>query len=147
MAKTTEKATAKKVTAKAKSETKAAVEVKAKAKSQAAKPAKAAQAKKVAAPVSKEAVSRCGGKACKIENCKAEYKAKGYCKKHYKAWRHGAYGMARYKTCGDLSCFKPMSLNRHGFCEEHYQNYYVKGMEQAKATPAAPKEESKEKVA
>jgi hypothetical protein len=76
---------------------------------------------------------------CKMKGCKRSYKAKGYCKTHYRKWRHGEYGHARYKTCKDMGCMKPMAKNRHGYCEDHFQNYYVKGMEVAKVPVAAPK--------
>jgi len=91
-------------------------------------------------------VGRMAGKACKIKSCKQEYRAKGYCRMHYRKWRNGAFGRARYKTCGDVGCFKPQSLNRHGYCEEHFQNYYVKGMEVTRvpmAAAPAPKVEEK----
>ena len=83
-------------------------------------------------------------KACRMTSCKREYKSKGYCKFHYKQWRQGKFGLARYKTCKDIGCRKPLGLNRHGFCEDHFQNYYVKGMEVSRiaAEPAAtPKKE------
>ncbi|MFM8313035.1 MAG: hypothetical protein ACKOA8_01995 [Deltaproteobacteria bacterium] len=83
--------------------------------------------------------------SCKVASCKREYRAKGYCDPHYKKWKQGAFGVARYKTCGDLDCRKPMVMNRHGYCEEHYQNYYVKGLAVAKAAPAEkPAAEKKE---
>ena len=83
-------------------------------------------------------------KACKVANCKREYKAKGYCKAHYKKWRQGAFGKSRYKTCQDMECRKPMAMNRFGFCEDHFQNYYVKGIKVAKAeAPAAEKPAAK----
>jgi hypothetical protein len=85
-------------------------------------------------------------KACKIKGCKRAYRAKGYCRTHYKKWRHGEYGKVRYKHCSDVSCFKPMAKNRHGFCEDHFQNYYVKGLAQAKV-PAAAKPAADEKGA
>lgn len=75
--------------------------------------------------------------SCKIKKCKRSYKAKGYCTFHYKEWRNGKFGMARYKTCGHMECKKPMSLNRHGYCEDHFQAIYVKGT----VTTAAPAEE------
>ena len=76
-------------------------------------------------------------KKCKMTKCKREYKAKGYCKAHYKQWRQGKFGVARYKTCNDISgCRKPMAMNRHGYCEEHFQAYYVKGVEVPHAAPA-----------
>lgn len=84
-------------------------------------------------------------KSCKVTSCKREYRAKGYCKAHYKKWRQGTFGLARYKTCGALDCRKPMVMNRHGYCEDHFQNYYVKGMEVAKAAAAEkPATEKKE---
>jgi hypothetical protein len=91
----------------------------------------------------KPRVGRMNGRACKIKSCKREYRAKGYCAMHYKKWRKGAFGRARYKTCGDVTCFKPMAMNRHGYCEEHFQNYYVKGMEVVRVPAAAPAEEEK----
>jgi len=36
-------------------------------------------------------------KSCKIKGCKRTYRAKGYCTAHYKKWRNGEYGRARYK--------------------------------------------------
>lgn len=85
---------------------------------------------------------RCGGKSCEIQNCKREYRAKGYCGVHYRKWRHGEYGKTRYKICSDRNCHAPCVINRHGLCEEHFQNYYVKGIEQAKA-PAPEKPAAK----
>lgn len=81
-------------------------------------------------------------KPCSVQGCKREYRAKGYCRTHYKQWRHGAFGKKRYTACGDYNCFRPQGLNRHGFCEPHFQDYYVKGLEQAHA-PAPTKEETK----
>jgi hypothetical protein len=120
--------------------------------------AKKTQTKKAPSPKKKKVVvaeaetvgvgNRRVDKVCKIASCKRGYKAKGYCKFHYKEWRHGKFGVARYKPCKDMNCFKPMALNRHGFCEEHFQNYYVKGVEQAKApAPAKPTEKPAEKEA
>ncbi len=83
--------------------------------------------------------SRMGGKSCQVGGCKRSYKAKGYCKAHYRQWRHGKFAKARYKHCHDYGCNKPMATNRHGFCEQHFQDFYVKGMEQHHAPVAAPK--------
>jgi hypothetical protein len=83
---------------------------------------------------------------CKIKSCKHEYRAKGYCQKHYKKWRQGQYGLARYKTCHEMDCRKPMTLNRHGFCEAHYQNFYVKGMKPAVVEAPAKEEKVEEKA-
>ncbi len=75
--------------------------------------------------------------SCKIKGCKREYRAKGYCKAHYRKWPQGEYGVARYKTCHSTDCRKPMVLNRHGLCEDHFQKYYVKGEAAPVAAPAA----------
>jgi len=82
-------------------------------------------------------------KQCTIPSCKREYRAKGYCKAHYRKWRHNEFGHARYKTCKDFACHQRMALNRHGFCEEHFQNYYVKGLAQSRIAAAAPAKEVK----
>lgn len=113
------------------------IEAKKKAETKTEAPAKVAKKKKVVAKAE-------GEKCCKIKSCKREYRAKGYCRMHYKKWRRGEYGMARYKTCKDFECRKPMAQNRHGYCEDHFQNYYVKGMEVHKVVaPAAPAKEEK----
>jgi hypothetical protein len=54
---------------------------------------------------------------CKIEGCKGEYRAKGYCRKHYKKWRRGELPKPRYKTCSVEDCIKPVS--QRGKCAEH----------------------------
>lgn len=97
-----------------------------------------AKTKKKPAKVAKAS----GERACKIAKCKHEYRAKGYCNAHYKKWKRGEYGLARYKTCKASECRKPMTLNRHGLCEEHFQSIYVKGV--AAPKPAAPAKETKE---
>ena len=95
--------------------------------------------KKKVAKVIVAADERC----CKISKCKRPYRAKGYCQSHYKMWKRGEYGLARYKTCKANDCRKPMTLNRHGLCEDHFQSIYVKGVAAPKpaATPAPAKEE------
>jgi hypothetical protein len=112
------------------------------AKKTSAKKAKAPKKKTVRAaetvkakPKSAKAVK--ASKPCTVEGCKREYRAKGYCKAHYRAWRHGKLAKPRYTRCHTYACTLPMATNRHGFCEKHFQDYYVKGMEQAHA-PAAP---------
>jgi hypothetical protein len=108
----------------------------------------ASKAKKTTKKVRVAATSETGiaARACKVKSCKRAYRAKGYCKAHYKEWRQGKFGKKRYRACKDGSCFKPMAMNRHGFCEDHFQNYYVKGIAQAKAPaaekPAAKKDEA-----
>ncbi len=54
---------------------------------------------------------------CKVEKCKRPYRAKGYCVTHYKAWRRGELGKARYRRCKKEGCNKPMV--RRGLCAEH----------------------------
>jgi hypothetical protein len=100
--------------------------------------------------LSKRAQKRAAKPSCRAAKCKRRYRAKGYCAFHYAAWRHNEFGNARYKQCADTSCTKPMVKNRFGYCEDHFQNYYVKGQAVAKAAPAAApakKEEKKEAVA
>ena len=76
-------------------------------------------------------------KACKVGGCKREYRAKGYCRAHYKKWRQGEFGQARYKACKDALCTKPMAVNRHGLCEDHYQTIFIKGVAKPKPVAAA----------
>ncbi len=58
-------------------------------------------------------------KTCRIDGCKREYRAKGYCNVHYKKWRRGELEISpRYKICGEEGCNKPM--HRKGKCEQHY---------------------------
>ncbi len=115
--------------------------------SAAARPAKTAAKREASAPkAKKEKKSRCGGKTCRVAACKREYRAKGYCGVHYKKWRQNEFANARYKSCKDHSCFKAMAMNRHGYCEEHFQNYYVKGVEQAKVAAPAKPEKAAEKA-
>lgn len=102
--------------------------------------------KKVEAKAKKKATVKveASSEGCKIKGCKREYRAKGYCVAHYRKWRQGEYGVARYKTCSSMDCRKPAVLNKHGLCEEHFQSYYVKG---EKAAVAAPAEKPAEKAA
>jgi hypothetical protein len=87
------------------------------------------------------------GKSCKVSGCNRGYRAKGYCVAHYKQWRHGKFAKARYTKCHDYGCLKPMGQNRHGFCEEHFTNYYIKGMEVAHAPVPEAKPAKKEEAA
>ncbi len=61
---------------------------------------------------------------CKIEGCERPVRAKGYCRVHYKNWRRGEYGDARFKVCRMEGCTKP----RHAkaFCEEHFKSEVLK---------------------
>ncbi len=84
---------------------------------------------------------------CEVKSCKREYRAKGYCNAHYKKWRQGEYGHRRYTSCSTASCNKPQNKNRHGYCEDHYQSYYVKGMAVAKEVIAEATPKKVEKTA
>ena len=65
---------------------------------------------------------------CCVEKCKQPLRAKGYCRKHYAAWRRGKLGKKqRYKICSKEGCRKPATI--HGLCEEHN-----KGTEASAAT-------------
>jgi len=76
----------------------------------AAKPAKEKAAKKAAAPYD--------GPPCRVEGCKQPLRAKGYCRKHYFAWRRGDVGdHHRYKICTKEGCRKPRT--KGGLCDEH----------------------------
>ena len=68
---------------------------------------------------------------CKVEGCKREYRAKGYCNIHYKKWRHGELPHSRYKTCNSEGCRKRVTA--HGLCGEHAK---VKASAAAVATTA-----------
>src|SRR3982751_5075648 len=75
-----------------------------------AKPAKAAKAAKAAAPYD--------GPPCGVAGCKQPVRAKGYCRKHYMAWRRGSVGEHhRYKICSKEACRKPRT--KGGLCDEH----------------------------
>ncbi len=55
---------------------------------------------------------------CRAEKCKQPVRAKGYCRKHFIAWRRGDVGKKhQYKICEKEGCRKPRALG--GFCEEH----------------------------
>jgi hypothetical protein len=54
---------------------------------------------------------------CKVKGCQRPYRAKGYCRTHYRAWRRGDLPKPRYKRCKKEGCAKPMV--RRGYCEEH----------------------------
>ncbi len=77
---------------------------------------------------------------CKIEGCKGEYRAKGYCTRHYRKWRQGEYGSARYKICTEENCPKPRF--KGSLCETHYNALAEAKGKKTKAVPAegAPQE-------
>ena len=80
------------------------------AKAKAEKAAKAAKPAKAAAPYD--------GPPCRVEGCKQPVRAKGYCRKHFMAWRRGEVGdHHRYKICSKEGCRKPRT--KGGLCDEH----------------------------
>jgi hypothetical protein len=75
-----------------------------------AKAAKPAKEKKAAAPYD--------GPPCRVEGCKQPLRAKGYCRKHFVAWRRGDVGdHHRYKICTKEGCRKPRT--KGSLCDEH----------------------------
>lgn len=83
----------------------------------AAKPAAAAKAGAKAKGKATPSVAD-GGLACRAEKCKQPVRAKGYCRKHYIAWRRGEVGdHHRYKVCSKEGCRKPRT--KGGLCDEH----------------------------
>lgn len=78
-------------------------------------------------------------RGCKVEKCKREYRAKGFCHVHYKKWRQGEFGKQRYKTCHSEGCLKP--VHKSGVCEAHF------GVKAPKAEEAAPAAETKKEEA
>ena len=58
------------------------------------------------------------GPKCTSDKCKQPVRAKGYCRKHFIAWRRGENGKHhRYKICSKEGCRKPRVHG--GLCEEH----------------------------
>ena len=55
---------------------------------------------------------------CKHEACEKEVVGKGYCARHYKAWRNGELPKGRYKICTHEACRKPR-MAQGSKCEEH----------------------------
>lgn len=108
----------------------------ARAKSEAAaKPAASASGngakpKSTAAAKAAAVVSTRG--ACTAEKCQRPLRAKGYCRKHFLAWRRGILGIHhRYKVCSKEGCRK--RREHGGLCAEHAG----KGEAAPPATPAA----------
>jgi hypothetical protein len=60
---------------------------------------------------------------CKHEGCKRPADGgKGYCARHYGAWKRGELPKARYKTCRAEGCRKRAAAR--GRCEEHFARDY-----------------------
>jgi hypothetical protein len=80
---------------------------------------KASSGKSKAAAAPKAAADATpAGDACQVAGCKQPVRAKGYCRKHFMAWRRGDIGKKhRYKICSKEGCRKPALAG--GKCEEH----------------------------
>lgn len=57
--------------------------------------------------------------SCRVDKCGRPYRAKGYCRVHYKKWRRSELPHSRYKTCVTEGCHKKAMLKL--LCEEHYK--------------------------
>ncbi len=60
-------------------------------------------------------------KICKVKGCNLPYRSKGYCEKHYQAWRKGKLGKS--KVVGVKVCKVKGCRNKHhakGYCWNHY---------------------------
>lgn len=56
---------------------------------------------------------------CKANECNNEVIAKGYCRKHFRLWKHGEMPRPRYKICTTEKCRKPRFAG--SLCEEHWK--------------------------
>ena len=84
---------------------------KAKSKSAAKPAAQAASSEARAAVVAKRG-------ACTAEKCGQPLRAKGYCRKHFRAWRRGELGAHHhYKICTKEGCRKKREFG--SLCAEH----------------------------
>ena len=82
-------------------------------KAKTTKPKAEAAPAKDAAPA---AVSARG--TCSAPNCKLPLRAKGYCRKHFMAWRRGKVGAHhQYKICTKEACRKKREYG--SLCAEH----------------------------
>lgn len=55
---------------------------------------------------------------CTVEGCKQPLRAKGYCRKHFLAWRREKVGAHHhYKVCSKEACRKKREFG--GLCAEH----------------------------
>ena len=61
---------------------------------------------------------------CKAASCEVEVRAKGYCDRHYRAWRKGAMGKPRHRSCNEKGCGK--APVRRGLCADHFAKQHSK---------------------
>ena len=76
--------------------------------------------------------------SCKHEGCsRPSDGGRGYCARHYAAWKRGELPKARYKTCRVEACRKRATAR--GRCEEHFARDYPgkRAPQTAEATAAA----------
>ena len=87
-----------------------------KAKSKAAAEKKPAASK--TAKTAKAAAAESKRGACTAEKCTLPLRAKGYCRKHFMAWRREELGSHHhYKICSKEACRKKRAFG--GLCAEH----------------------------
>jgi hypothetical protein len=75
---------------------------------------------------------------CRHEGCAQKATGgKGYCARHYAAWKRGKMAKPRYDSCGAEGCHK--RVHHRGRCEEHFARDYPgkKAAEAATATAEA----------
>lgn len=61
---------------------------------------------------------------CSIPGCERKYNARGYCGKHYVAWRRHGNPLARVRvrnTCSEGDC--DGAVQGHGYCSMHYARW------------------------
>ena len=81
--------------------------------------AKTAKAKLEAAPAKEAAAAAVSVRGtCTAEKCSLPLRAKGYCRKHFMAWRRGKVGAHhQYKICTKEACRKKRAFG--SLCAEH----------------------------
>ena len=115
--------TAKKTKPAAKAAEKPAAKAAEKPAAKAAEKAAAKAAKAADKPAGKTARGKAtppvaDGPACRADKCRQPVRAKGYCRKHFIAWRRAEVGdHHRYKICSREACRKPRT--KGGLCDEH----------------------------
>ncbi len=62
--------------------------------------------------------------SCKAANCGKDVRAKGYCDRHYRAWRKGSMGKPRHRSCNEKGCGKAPA--RRGLCPDHFAKQHSK---------------------
>ena len=74
---------------------------------------------------------------CKHAGCKRPADGgKGYCGRHYAAWKAGELPKRRYKTCRVEGCRK--AIVARGRCDEHFARDYPGKRVTETETPPAP---------